>query len=364
MKKILRTTLIGAGAFLVFLIILYIVLIIKSPGRVRPFLDNEGKVKKESISVIQTVNINGIDQRMIIRGSDTTKPVLLYLHGGPGSPEFPFIRQFNSGIENLFIVCYWDQRGSGLSYSKTIPPQSMTLSQFIDDTRVVSEYLIKRFNRNKIFLIGHSWGTILGSFAVNKYPDLYYSYIGVGQVSRQEESEIISYNFVLSRARELKDKKAITTLEKIGPPPYSANKDIIKNMMKERKYVTKYGGAVKNGNFYAKAAMALFNCREYTLSDKINYMKGMKYTLNFFWDQVMKSDLIRDLPIQSIPVYIIQGTNDYQTAYSVAKEYFDTLQAPLKKFYSFENSAHSPIFEEPEKFEMILKEILLEQPAI
>lgn len=350
-----------AGSIIIMLILLFVFLLIQSPGKPRPFLDEDGKTEPGSIAVIETVNINGLDQRMIIRGRDTSKPVLLYLHGGPGSPEFPFVRQFDSGLEDLFVVCYWDQRGAGLSYYKDIPPETMTLSQFVDDAGEVSKYLIRKFNREKIYLLGHSWGTLLGSFMINKYPDYYYAFISIGQVAQQERSEIISYNFVLSRARELKDRKAIKKIEKIGPPPYSNPDKGLDNMMKERKYVTRYGGAVKNGNFYAEAVKALFNCREYSVRDKINYMKGMKFTLNYFWETVMKSDLFRDIPSQKIPVYIMQGTNDYQTAYSVAKEYFDSLKAPVKQFFPFENSAHSPIFEEPEKFEEILKEILIEQ---
>lgn len=361
MKKILRIGLFTTGSIIIMLILLFIFLLIQSPGKPRPFLDEDGKTEPGSIAVIETVNINGLDQRMIIRGRDTSKPVLLYLHGGPGSPEFPFVRQFDSGLEDLFVVCYWDQRGAGLSYYKDIPPETMTLSQFVDDAGEVSKYLIRKFNREKIYLLGHSWGTLLGSFTINKYPDYYYAFISIGQVAQQERSEIISYNFVLSRARELKDRKAIKKIEKIGPPPYSNPDKGLDNMMKERKYVTRYGGAVKNGNFYAEAVKALFNCREYSVRDKINYIKGMKFTLNYFWETVMKSDLFSDIPSQKIPVYIMQGTNDYQTAYSVAKEYFDSLKAPVKQFFPFENSAHSPIFEEPEKFEEILKEILIEQ---
>jgi pimeloyl-ACP methyl ester carboxylesterase len=361
MKKILRIGLFAAASIIIVLILLIVVLLIQSPGKVRPFMTQDGKAEPGSIAVIETVNINSLNQRMIIRGRDTTKPVLLYLHGGPGSPEFPFVRQFNSGLEDMFIVCYWDQRGAGLSYHKDIPAETMTISQFVDDAAEVSKYLIRKFHHEKIYLLGHSWGTLLGSFTVNKYPEYYYALISIGQVAQQERSEIISYNFVLSRARELKDHKAIKALEKIGPPPYLSSGEGIDKMMKERKYVTRYGGAVKNGNFYAEAVKALFNCREYSFRDKINYMKGMKFTLKYFWELVMKTDLFHDIPSQQVPVYIMQGTSDYQTTYIVAREYFDSLKAPVKQFFSFENSAHSPIFEEPEKFEKILKEILSEQ---
>ncbi len=361
MKKVIRVFAYTIGSLVILTIFLFVALLIQSPGEPRPIKGIDGNAEPGSIAVIESVNINGIEQKMIIRGRDSTKPVLLYLHGGPGSPEFPFVRQFNSDIEDLFVVCYWDQRGAGMSYSKDIPPVTMTLPQFVDDAGAVTEYLINRFKKEKIYLLGHSWGTLLGSFTAFEYPEYFHAFISVGQVAQQSRAEIISYDFVLARARELNDKKAINKLEEIGPPPYLNSDETLKKLMIERKYVTKYGGAVKNGNFYAGAVKALFNCKEYSLTDKIKYMKGMNFSLKYLWDPVMESDLFKEIPSQNIPVYIMQGTSDYQTAFKVAKEYFDSLQAPVKRFFTFENSAHSPIFEEPEKFENILKEILSEK---
>jgi pimeloyl-ACP methyl ester carboxylesterase len=338
-----------------------IALMCKSRGKTNQFHSADGKVIPGSIAVIETVNINGLNQRMIIRGSDTSKPVLLYLHGGPGDPEFPFVHRFNPDIETMFVVCYWDQRGAGLSYSKDIPPETMTLPQFVDDAGKVTEYLIHKFKRKKIYLLGHSWGTMLGSYTAKKFPEYYYAFIAVGQVGNQEHAEILSYEFVLNRARELKDERAINALEKIGPPPYDNPAEELKRMKTERKYVIRYGGAVKKGSFYPRAAMTLALCNEYTLKEKFDYLRGMNFTKSFLWSVVMKTNLFKTIPEQKIPVYILQGSYDYETTFNVAKQYFDSLSAPVKKFYTFENSAHSPIFEEPEKFGEIIKEILSEQ---
>jgi pimeloyl-ACP methyl ester carboxylesterase len=335
--------------------------LVHSPGKTKQFYSSDGAILEGSIAAIESVSINGIDQRMIIRGSDTSKPVLLYLHGGPGDPEFPFVHRFNPGIENLFVVCYWDQRGAGLSYSKDIPPETMTLQQFVDDAGEVTQYLLKKFKRKKIYLLGHSWGTMLGSYTAKQFPECYYAFIAVGQVGNQEQAERLSYEFVLKKARDIKDVRAINALEKIGSPPYQNPEEELKNMVIERKYVIKYGGAVKNGGFYPRAAITLALCNEYTLLDKVNYLRGMNFTKSFLWNVVMKTNLFKTIPSQRIPVYILQGAHDYQTTYNVAKEYYDSLSAPTKRFYTFENSAHSPIFEEPEKFETVLKEILKEQ---
>jgi pimeloyl-ACP methyl ester carboxylesterase len=361
MKYVKRILLIVAGTILLLLFTLIIIILVNSPGKPTPFLDNYGNKVASSIAVTETVNINGLNQKIIIRGRDSTKPVLLYLHGGPGDPEFPFVHYFNPGIEDMFVVCYWDQRGAGLSYSKDIHPETMTLSQFVDDAGKVSEYLINRFDRKKIYLLGHSWGTMLGSFTANKYPDYYYAFIAVGQVGDQERSEKISYDFVLSKAKELKDKKAVRALEKIGSPPYSNPEEALKKMIVERKYVIRYGGAVKKGNFYPQAIKPLIFCREYNFTDKLNYLKGMTFTKKYLWDVIMKTNLFNTIPSQKIPIYILQGTSDYETTYVISKAYFDSLQAPVKKFFTFENSAHSPIFEESDKFNRILNEILSEQ---
>ncbi len=355
--------------FLIFIVYLLVsailavglLVIFNSRGTTKPFSGIDGKIIPGSIAVIETVRINGLDQRMIIRGIDTTKPVLLYLHGGPGDPEFPFVHRFNPGIENLFVVCYWDQRGAGLSYSKDIPPETMNLNQFVDDAGKVTEYLLHKFKRKKIFLLGHSWGTMLGSYTIKKFPEYYNAFIAVGQVGNQENAEILSYKFVLNKAIELEDSRAIAALQEIGPPPYANPKEELKRMTTERKYVIRYGGAVKHGSFYPRAVTTLAFCNEYKLLDKFNYLRGMNFTKSYLWSVVMKTNLFKTIPSQKIPVYILQGTHDYETTYKVAKEYFDSLNAPVKKFYPFDNSAHSPIFEEPEKFQKILKEILLEQ---
>src|SRR5664279_4404728 len=251
MKKFLNTSLKVVKLLIPLLLLTLIIIVLsKSTGNSKPFLSQDGKKNPGSISLKETVFINGLYQKMIIRGRDSTKPVLLYLHGGPGDPEFPFVLKFNPEIEDLFVVCYWDQRGAGLSYSKDIPPGTMTLAQFVEDAGKVSEYLIHKFKRKKIYLLGHSWGSMLGSFTAKKYPGYFYAFISVGQVGDQVRSEKISYDFVLSRAKELKDKKAIRILEKIGSPPYSDPGVALDKMLIERKYIIKYGGDIKKGDFY------------------------------------------------------------------------------------------------------------------
>jgi len=299
-----------------------------------------------------------VEQALITRSKDITHPVLLYVHGGPGSPEFPFVEYMDTDLEEFFTVCYWEQRGAGLSYDPHIPDSSMNLAVFIEDTREVTDYLRDKFDKEKIYIMGHSWGSLLSSYVIKKYPERYHAYFGIGQVADQMRSEKLSYDFVLNEARERQDRKAVRQLEKIGPPPYSSEKEWGRALKTERKYVARYGGAVHNGNFMQIAVSAMINCKAYRLKDKFNYMKGNNRSLELLWEELLDLNLMEDVAEQEIPVYIFQGRHDQQTNFDVARDYFNILEAPEKEFFVFENSAHSPNYEEKEKFENIIGQIV------
>ena len=155
---------------------------LNSPGRLTPLKDTQGNIIPGSVSEKVWIDINGIKQGMFIRGEDIQNPVLLYLHGGPGTPLFQFISYLEKEerLERYFTVCYWDQRGAGMTYDKSTDPTTMTVDQLVEDTREVTEYLKSRFGQNKIYLLGHSWGSYLGVKTIEKYPENYLAYIGIG----------------------------------------------------------------------------------------------------------------------------------------------------------------------------------------
>jgi len=151
---------------------------------------------------MEKIRLGGIDQWISIRGSNKRKPLLLFLHGGPGAPVTPLAHKFCPELANLFVVVNWEQRGAGKSFSRKIPVESMTVKQFVSDTAELSKMLLKRFDRKKLFLLGASWGSFLGVSTILKHPDLYYAYIGIGQVVYQTEGEKISYDFVMRKAKK------------------------------------------------------------------------------------------------------------------------------------------------------------------
>lgn len=337
-----------------------IYLVSVSRGKTRRHRDSKGNVEPGAVAQITHLDVNGILQGLIIRGRDVRKPVLLYLHGGPGAPEYPIAKQMNTGLEDLFIVCYWEQRGAGFSYNSKINPETMTMQSFVDDALKVTQYLRKRFARDKIYLLGHSWGSYVGAKMASLYPQYYEALISTGQITNQAMSESIAYAYLLEETDERNDRKAQNALKKIGPPPWYLADNGVEKILVQRKYVTKYGGTIKDKKTLTKVLLGPLICTEYTLTDKINYARGVKFSLNNLLDIIMKADLFSEIPTLSIPVYFLQGYSDYQTVYSLVKEYYEKLHAPVKELYTFYNSAHAPIFEEPDKFNTIMGRIVTE----
>ena len=357
-KKIFKVFLYIVGGLFVITLGLAATLRIKSPGKADPITNTNGSIIPGSISVIEKVMLGGQEQYLIIRGADKNKPVMLFLHGGPGSPEFTFMKETNRGLENDFVMVYWEQRGAGKSYSKNVPEASMNLPQFISDTRELSILLAKRFKKDKIYIMGHSWGSLLGILTANQYPELYYAYFGIGQLCSQYKAEKMSYDWVKEQARIRNNKKAIEALSSLVFPDSLANSNVWSDyLMTERNYVSQLGGGVthKMTSMLPLVTMVL-NAKEYTMADKMNFMKGSKFSLNHLWPEVIKCNLYQDIDSMRLPVYLFQGKFDNLASYIVAKDFYKQLKAPKKEFFTFENSAHSPVMEEVDKFNAIVRE--------
>lgn len=360
MKKIILKSIIYFLSIIAVIVITMLVwLWIKSPGVAQPIVDNEGNPVDGSISVVEKVTLGGLEQYIIIRGADKSKPVMLFLHGGPGSPEVAFMEHYNREIENDYVMVYWEQRGAGKSYSKSIPEESMTLDQLISDTRELSEYLADRFNCEKIFLMGHSWGSLLGILNAYKHPELYHAFFGIGQVCDQFMGEKISYDWALEQAIKRNDKKAIKSLQNLNFPDSNATVDKwMKFLMQERRYVNRFGGGtIREETGMWPLVKIVFNSSVYTLNEKLNFMNASMFSLENMWLDVVNANLFNEIDSMSVPVYIFHGMYDYTTPYPLAKEFYNQLKAPEKGFFTFEYSAHSPIMEEPEKFNSILRDL-------
>ncbi len=353
-RKVERGALIAIATMLACLCAVVGVLVIWSyPGKPAPYLDDAGKPVPGSISEKIFVEVNGVAQGMFIKSIDVTHPVLLYLHGG--LPDYFLDHDYPTGLDRYFTVVAWEQRGSGLSYSPDIPPSSMTTDQFIADTVAVTNYLRQRFGQEKIYLMGHSGGSFFGIQAAARMPQLYHAYIGVAQMADQLESERLAYDYMLQHFRADGNKKMVRKLE---AAPVSSAGGVPPGYLKVRDQAMHSLGigtmhdmrSVVSGIF-----LPSLQSREYTLSEKVNLWRGKFGSgVSSLWTEMTTVDLNNGPTELSIPVYFFHGIYDYTCSYSVARAYFENLKAPVKGFYTFDRSAHSPMFEEPDKVLRIL----------
>lgn len=357
MKKILKTALMSIGIFMLFIIAALLYL---SPQKTAPFTDENGKVLPKSIAEIKTVPINGYPQRLLIRGKDKNNPLLLHVHGGPGAPDQPFFGDKN--LEDIFTVCYWEQKGAGASFSENIPVASMKLHHIVEEGLSVAKFLKDHFGKEKIYLQGHSWGTNVGINMAQRRPDLFHAYIGIGQMANSKRSEQLSYDFALLEAEKAGDVEGMEILQKIGRPPYQTDADWLKKVMPERSVVRKYESA-NIPNHQPKSIIDIYltfiKYPEYSIKDKLNTLKGDAFSMQHLWKEVIKVNLFEQVPSLDLPVYIIQGKYDKHTVTEVAKYYFDILKAPTKQYFELENSAHNPHLEAFEAYRNIMKTIVL-----
>ena len=305
----------------------------------------------------ENVEVNGSIQNIRVRAAKKGLPVILFLHGGPGVCDRHNILRDHSDLAEDFTLVCWDQRGSGKSYTPDIKKSVPKVADYVDDVEFMLEYLTGKFVVRKVAMVGHSWGSIIGVLAAARRPDLLFAYVGEGQFVDGDRNEEGSYRFCLEEAKRRGDKKALAALEKGAPVDgvYPDNK----SMMTQRDCLSRYGGAIHGGKqgLVKGLLMPLLKTKEYSLADIVKYAQGATYLTDVMWPDVVGQHLsaIKSL---DVPVVITQGRHDYNTPSAIAKEWFDALSAPAKKWVWFENSAHSPDVEEPEKWSAVLKEEL------
>lgn len=327
------------------------------PAYTKPILDRRGNPVPGSIASLEQITLGGVQQWILIRGVNTANPILLFLHGGPGTSEMGLVRNYNSALEKHFTVVLWDQRGAGKSYAALHPQSEMTIEQFIADTHELSSLLCERFQRQKIFLAGHSWGSALGVLTVQRYPELFIAYAGIGQVVHLEEGERISYDWTLKQAAKANDGRSIRRLREMGPPPYTGNWQ--SKTIAQRALLGRYGGEVygnPRGGFFI-ILRSLLKTTEFTWADRVNFFRGIFASMRAIWRQLLPIDLREVAPELQVPVFFLEGRHDYEAPSVLAEQYYQVLKAPEKKIVWFENSAHFLNVEEASKF----NEFLIEQ---
>ncbi|MEY9969706.1 pimeloyl-ACP methyl ester carboxylesterase [Lysinibacillus sp. RC46] len=306
-------------------------------------------IENGGISELKEINVNGDKQYILVEGKDKEKPFCLFLHGGPGSP-FPYgvsARTLYPEITENCVAVYYDQRGSGKSFNKKITNDTLTLSQFTEDANIIVDYIREHYQQEKIFVIGQSFGTVIGTQLVSNYPEKFHAYLGISQLTSTIKGQELGYNWLQSEARANRDKKTLRILEDIGKGPYLAkDEDQFSDLINQYKGMNYFDDTIKKVNIF-ELVKGAFTSPDYSLQDLYKaFISGPQFSL--IKSQELKKEIILTNFFDSvksidIPVYFIQGKYDKQTNYELAKQYYELIDAPNgKEFITLEHSAHYP----------------------
>ncbi len=327
-----------------------------------------GEVQKipgeDGIETTEQVELGGIAQTVNIRGRHRGNPVLLVLHGGPGLAMMPVAHQYFRPLEEFFTVVQWDQRGAGRTYAANDPDRirpTMTVERMVGDAEELVAYLRKRFERDKIVLMGHSWGTVLGVELAQKHPDWFYAYVGANQVVSFADNERLGYAAVMDWARRHGNAQAVRELEGIAPyPPDPARTPVARQreiLDLQRKWLNQAGGYLwrRTSDHYGDV-VAL--SPDYSPSDREAWGKGLDFSLETLWPQLTGLNFA-DTTRFGCPMVLFHGRHDLNTSAELAERWFGKIQAPSKKMVWFDYSGHMIFEEEPGRFMLAMVQDVL-----
>ncbi|WP_195986113.1 alpha/beta hydrolase [Clostridium sp. D33t1_170424_F3] len=295
------------------------------------------------------IPVNGAPQYVSIRAEKKDAPLLLYLHGGPGDAALPLVLRYNKALESCFTVVVWEQRGAGKSYD-AFDGGALTLDTFLEDLQSLVEILLARFEKESLYLVGHSWGSVLGLKFTQSHPELVHTYIGCGQVVNMKKSCRVAYEFALAHA----DQKALERLKGIDCS-YTAD-SWLDDLLFVTKQVVKHRGSLYNRTNYRDLVSPFLFSKHYTLFDLYRRQKGSLRSIKALWQELMQVDFEGVTRYQS-PILLVEGRYDSHVSSALAKEYFDTIETE-KQFFWFEKSCHFPQWSESDRFNKLLAGLL------
>lgn len=301
------------------------------------------------IQYSEKLNINGVQQFISIRAQKPKLPLLLYLHGGPGDTALPLVLKYNSELEKYFTVVVWEQRGAGKSYYKFEENENVCIETYVQDTHSLVKILLKRFEQDKLFLVGHSWGSVIGLMFCKQHPELIQTYIGCGQVVNMKKSSEIAYRFAMNHATK-KAAKKLTQIDCSYRGDHWLN-----DLLFVTKQVVKHKGSLYGASNYNRLVFDFIFSKDYGIKDLINREKGSLQGIHTLWQELMDISF-ENITSFEMPVIFIEGKFDYHVSSELAKEYFDRITS-VKKFYLFEKSCHFPQWSEADQFNHILKNL-------
>lgn len=299
----------------------------------------------DGISELSKIQVNGTKINLMIRGNHVDNPILLFVHGGPANSEIPYVTKYQDLLEQSFIVVHYDQRESGKSYHFMEDYGDLCIQDHIEDLAAVTDYLRERFRKEKVILVGHSFGTYIATITASQYAEKYIAYIGIGQLADPLESELDSLNFCIQQAENKGNKKDYEYLQSIREEVES------KKIITPRKYVRKYGGAALKIDDTRDLVNGLLFGTEYNLYDVLTYGIGALRSQKPLIKEEQENPLPQIVRELKLPFYFIMGEQDYMTSVSAASHYFTQISCEYEhEMIVYPDCAHFPHFEEKEKF--------------
>jgi pimeloyl-ACP methyl ester carboxylesterase len=296
------------------------------------------------------VNIGGIEQWVQVDGAAPKKPVLLFLHGGPGGSS-RIASEAWKPWEQYFTLVHWDQRGAGLTLDRNGKEGCgpLTIDGMIQDGLELAEFLRRDLRNDTIILVGHSWGSILGVGMIKRRPDLFVAYVGTGQAVHMRRNEEINYAKLVARAKAARNQAALAALAEIGPPPYQERDRIRILRHWSDELATGSGDSVQPRPHPLPANLSV--------KDVEIVMRGFQYSGSQLFGAISAVDLPSLGLDFEVPMFIFMGSEDQQTATELAEAYFLEIRAPHKEFVRFEGCHHFVVFNRPHDFlqEMIAR---------
>ncbi|MCL1702609.1 alpha/beta hydrolase [Lysinibacillus sp. Bpr_S20] len=309
------------------------------------------KLSASGVSEVVKTRIGGINQYLLIQTENINNPILLMLHGGPGFPipgvsnrsrDFAMVTTTKELVKHYTVV-FWDQRGAGKTYSRKVSSETYTLSQFIQDAKEVIHYLKSRFNQKRIYLAGHSWGSIMGLRLAQEIPNDLHGYIGFSQIINWVENDRLCLQWTLQKARSLRNSKAVAALEACGEPPFVTS---VKQWTTLRTWMARYNSMIytdEQVNPGMKLIMSiLLRSPEYSIIDIINTFRGfqLSYTQALI-EEFAQIDFANTITRLDIPVMFIHGRKDLHVYGKIVEEFYMKLDAPQgKQFIWKDKSSH------------------------
>lgn len=300
------------------------------------------------ISSIKTVDINDSYQGISVRTMDLDNPIILFLSGGPGGAQIPTTRRFLSGLEDTYTIINWDQPGTGKSYD-AIYRYEITPEVYIEDAHELTQYLKETYHKDKIYLIGESWGTYMAVELATRYPEDYYAVINTGQMVDFVETEEACYDFALELALEENDDKLYDKLISMGRPPYVGDQI----SLEMNSYLNPLYMWMETHEDIYHPDWSTFNLLlspEYSMYDTFHIAQGLLKTFSKVYPQLYGIDLRESHTTFEIPMYIFQGKYDVNAPTNLAVDYLEKITAPDKEILIFEHSGHNPWINEYELF--------------